>query len=564
MLITKRDTVTIVILTLVFLAIGTWALGMYSVPTTTWQSYGIETFYVDLGSVRNVSSAYVLVAQGSVSFSVYTGQPGNWTLVTQTSMENYYYQWGQVRIDEETRFIRFAFAPSDGEVAELSALDGNNNQKIVIKAIQGENTDDKGLANLTDEQNKVECPPTYMSETYFDEIYYVPTAKDYLNLKEPAVIADIKTLQYEWTQPPLGKLIIAASISLFGDNPFGWRMLGVLFAALMIPIIYLLGKKMFGTWIGAFLPAFLLTFDFMHFTMARIATVDTYLVFFSLLSQLFFFIYLKNVLSQGWKTPIWPLLLSTIFFALALSTKWYALPGFVGDITILLFLGLHGLPKSKGFVQGVGTFLKPLLFLVIFLLMAVGIYVLTYVPNMLAGSTLLDIYHLQWSMLHYHEFLTAPHPFSAPWWSWPLMTRPVWLYVSNLPNGIVSTIADMGNPAIWWIGFASVIIAAWEGFRTKSYLCLFIVTIFLFQWVPYVLISRVLFLYAFYSNVPIMILATTYFINKSWKTRQGKILVLTYLIVVALLFAVFYPVISGVPAPDYWREGLKWLRSWVF
>jgi dolichyl-phosphate-mannose--protein O-mannosyl transferase len=555
MLITKRDTVTIVIMTLVFLVIATWALGMYNIPITTWQSYGIENFYVDLGSVRNVSSVYVLVAQGSVSFSVYTGQPGNWTLVTQTSMDNYYYQWGQVHIGEETRFIQFAFAPSDGEVAELSALDGNSNQKIVIKAIQGENTDDKGLANLIDEQNKVECPPTYMSETYFDEIYYVRTAEDYLNLREP----------YEWTQPPLGKLIIAASISIFGYDPFGWRIFGVLFAALMIPIIYLLGKKMFETWICAFVPAFLLTFDFMHFTMARIATVDTYLVFFSLLSQLFFFIYLRNILNQGWKTPVWPMLLSTIFFALALSTKWYALPGFAGDLFILLFLRLRELRASKGFVQRTRTFFgRPFFFLAGFLVIAVVIYVLTYVPNMMAGSTLADVYQLQWSMLHYHEFLTALHPFSSPWWSWPFMTRPVWLYVSNLPNGIVSTIADMGNPAIWWVGFASVIIAAWEGLRTKNYLCLFIVTMFLFQWVPYAFISRVLFLYAFYSNVPIMILATTYFINKSWKTRQGRTLVLTYLIVVALLFAAFYPVISGVPAPDYWREGLKWLRSWVF
>ena len=145
-----------------------------------------------------------------------------------------------------------------------------------------------------------------------------------------------------------------------------------------------------------------------------------------------------------------------------------------------------------------------------------------------------------------------------------MITRPVWLYVSNLPSGNVSTIAAMGNPAVWWIGFASIILAAWEGLRKKNHVCLFIVTIFLFQWIPYAFISRILFLYAFYFNVPIMILATTYFINKSWNTRQGKANVLIYLIAVAVLFAIFYPVISGVPAPSYWRDGLKWLRSWVF
>ncbi len=72
----------------------------------------------------------------------------------------------------------------------------------------------------------------------------------------------------------------------------------------MIPLMYLLGKKLFGTWIGGFSAAFLLTFDFMHFTMARIGTADTYVVFFSLLSQLFFLIYFMNVVKSGWKTSV--------------------------------------------------------------------------------------------------------------------------------------------------------------------------------------------------------------------------------------------------------------------
>jgi dolichyl-phosphate-mannose--protein O-mannosyl transferase len=553
MLMGKRDLVTVVALSLVFLLMATWALGRDSVPLTTWQSYGGEIFYVDLGSPREVSSIYVLLKQGSVSFTVYSGQPGNWNLTTEVSMDNYY-QWRKVSINNETQFIRFVFQASNGEIAEISALDENGRQ-ILIKAIKGENTDDNGLMKLIDEQDKVECPPTYVSETYFDEIYYVRTAEDYLNLREPS----------EWTHPPLGKLILAAGISFFGYNPFGWRIAGVLFAALMIPVLYMLGKEMFGTWIGAFAPAFLLMFDFMHFTMARIATIDTFVVFFSLLSQLFFFIYLKNVLSQGWKTSALPLLLATLFFALGFSTKWYALPGFLGQVFILLFLRLRELSASKTLIQKARVFLgRPFFFLVGFLAIGVVIYVLTYIPFLMIGHTLLDVYKVQWSMYNYHATLTATHPYSSPWWSWPLMIRPVWFYVSNLPGGNVSTIAAMGNPAVWWIGFASVILAAWEGLRNKSRTCLFILTIFLFQWLPYAFISRVLFLYVFYFNVPIMILATTYFINKDWNTRQGKTMVVIYLIVVVSLFAIFYPVTSGVPAPSFWRDGLKWLRSWGF
>lgn len=552
-MIAKRDLITVIVLSLAFFLMATWALGRNSVPLSTWQSSGGEIFYVDLGSVKNVSEIYFLLKQGSFSVAVYTGHPGNWDLKTTESFSNYY-QWEGIRINNETEFIRFVFQASRAEIAEISALDGDG-RRIVINMIKGENCDDNSLKTLVDEQEKVECPPTYESETYFDEIYYVRTAEDYLNLREP----------YEWTHPPLGKLILAAGIYIFGYSPFGWRITGVLLATLMIPVIYVLGKKMFGTWIGAFAPAFLLMFDFMYFTMARIATIDTFVVLFSLLSQLFFFTYIRNVLAEGWKTSTRPLLLAVLFFSLGFSTKWYVLYGFLGQIFILLALRLRELSAFKGWIVRIrGFFSRPFFNFLVFLAIAMGIYLLTFVPYMIIGHTLADVYQAQWSMYNYHSTLTATHPFSSSWWTWPLISRPVWLYVSDLPGGNVSTIVAMGNPAVWWVALASVVLAVEEGIRRKNHVCLFLVTIFLFQWLPYALISRILFLYHFYFNIPILILATAYLINKSWSTRRGKTIVLIYLVAVAALFVIFYPVISGMPTPYYWRDGLRWFRSWVF
>jgi len=517
------------------------------------QSTGGGVFYVDLGSVKNVSAVYILVKQGSINYEIYSGQPGSWNFKRAGSVDNYY-QWLEVRIDDLTQFVRFVLQASNGEIAEISALDSGG-KKIVVKAVRSEYSEDPSLIRLIDEQDKIECPPTYESQTYFDEIYYVRTAEDYLNRRDA----------YEWTQPPLGKLILTAGIFVFCFTPFGWRIIGVLFGVLMIPIMYLFGKKMFGTWIGAFTAAFLMVFDFMHFTMARIATIDTFIVFFSILSQLFFLIYLKNVLSQGWETSTRPLLLSTVFFAFGLSTKWYALLGFLGQLFILLVLRVRGLPTSEqGTPRKEGFFSRPFFNVVTFLLIALGIYLLTYVPYIIAGHSVEDVFRLQWSMYNYHATLLASHPFASPWWSWPLITRPVWLCVSNLPGGTVSTIAAMGNPAIWWVGLASVALAVEEAVRKKNHVCLFIATVFLFQWLPYAVISRVLFLYAFYSNVPMMILATVYFINKYWNIKRWKTIVLFYFIVVAVIFAVFYPIISGMPASSSWIDGLKWMRSWVF
>src|SRR5437016_299889 len=46
------------------------------------------------------------------------------------------------------------------------------------------------------------------NEQIFDEVYHARTAQEYLNGLEP----------YEWTHPPLGKLLIAIGVWAFGFN----------------------------------------------------------------------------------------------------------------------------------------------------------------------------------------------------------------------------------------------------------------------------------------------------------------------------------------------------------
>ncbi|MEM2082095.1 MAG: hypothetical protein QW744_07510, partial [Candidatus Bathyarchaeia archaeon] len=171
--------------------------------------------------------------------------------------------------------------------------------------------------------------------------------------------------------------------------------------------------------------------------------------------------------------------------------------------------------------------------------------------------------------------LTATHPFSSPWWAWPLLLRPVWLYVSYLPLNAKSTIVLLGNPAVWWIGFACIIgigIFALDKFRKAAERrinavglpALFILAFFFFQWLPYVLISRCTFLYHFYVNVPFLCLAAAYFISNYWANRWMKVAAMAYFASTVALFALFYPVISGMPASTSFIDSLKWLNGWVF
>ncbi len=560
MQIDKRDLLTITVLSIVFFSVAASNLGMAQTPLTTWQTTENTSFYIDLGRFENVHSVYLLVKFGSANVTLYTGAPENWTYVRLVKIPHWgsfaYYRWSQFDINGPVRYVRLDFEHASIEVAELSVL-SLDNQKVAVNTVIDENNSDPNLSKLIDEQDLVQCPPTHLSETHFDEIYFVRTAENYLNFQVP----------YEWTHPPLGKLILASGISIFGFNPFGWRILGVVFATLMIALIYVLGKKLFGTWIGASASAFLLTFDFLNFAMGRMATVDVYLAFFSLASQLFFLIYIKGVLKNGWKTPVLPLFLAILFFALGFSTKWVALFGFLGQLAILLVLRLREVTKLKDKLSAKisAVFARPLGFLLFgFLVMAVFVYFLTYVPSMLAGRSLLDVFNLQGSMFDYHSRLTATHSYSSEWWTWPFVLKPVLLFRTGLPNDVVSIIVAMGNPAVWWIGFTSVILAIEGAIRRKDFACTFIVVLFFFQWLPYVFISRYTLLYHFYVSVPFLCLATAYFLNKHWSSKWGKAAELAYFAVVVVLFGLFYPVISGMPVHNSLIDGLEWLGSWVF
>ena len=87
---------------------------------------------------------------------------------------------------------------------------------------------------LTDEPDKVVYEFSWYETTYFDEIYHPRTAYEFMTHRYP----------YENTHPPLGKVIIACGMLIFGVNPFGWRFFGTLCGVLMVPLAYVMGKKM--------------------------------------------------------------------------------------------------------------------------------------------------------------------------------------------------------------------------------------------------------------------------------------------------------------------------------
>jgi dolichyl-phosphate-mannose-protein mannosyltransferase len=130
----------------------------------------------------------------------------------------------------------------------------------------------------------------------FDESYYVDAARVLLGIPSEARYQDATLgLDPNTEHPPLAKLIVAASMALLGDNPYGWRLPSVLAGTASIILLYGIGRRLAGPGV-ALLAAFLLAFDNLIFVHSRIFTLDIFQLAFMLLG-LYWYIHDRPALS---------------------------------------------------------------------------------------------------------------------------------------------------------------------------------------------------------------------------------------------------------------------------
>jgi dolichyl-phosphate-mannose-protein mannosyltransferase len=116
------------------------------------------------------------------------------------------------------------------------------------------------------------------SELILDEKHYIPDAQN--------IIAEHETLRAE--HPPLAKLLIVAGIELFGDNPWGWRLLPILFGTATIVLFYFLCRRLNMSRNAASIATFLLALENMTFVQASVAMLDVYCLTFMMASFLLY------------------------------------------------------------------------------------------------------------------------------------------------------------------------------------------------------------------------------------------------------------------------------------
>ncbi len=577
------DVIPMLLVTMVYAATAFFGLGRVTSPES-WVT-------VDESSVLTFSYADVVEVDEIAWFTVIG--TGSYTLEYSADGEH----WGSVELEQEYNdLLKWNFLPltetEDEEVEphgviaakmfRLTAADIDREEglwlgELVLRsngaALTPVYADDEA-APLFDEPGEWTEQATYLNSSYFDEIYHVRTAIEHLEGVYP----------YEVSHPPLGKLILSLGMLIFGVTPFGWRFMGTLFGVLMLPVLYIFLKNLFGKTAVAFCGTCLFAFDFMHLVQTRIATIDTYGVFFILLSYYFMYRWLAVPAGAKLRHFVLPLFLSGLFWGIGCACKWTVVYAGIG-LALLWLLGLickgkewsmlarqhpdYPLPRFS--LHVIGTFFLSLLF---FVAVPAAVYIAAYIPYALArgGLTAENLLTTVWDnqvfMFTYHRGVHDPHPYSSDWYQWIVDGRPI-LYYRDLTrlsaDGTKSLFASFNNPLVSWTGLGAFFVTLWESFRRKNGRALFILVAILSQFVPWLAIGRVLFAYHYFPTLLFLVFAIALMMDRMLERRRKGCRLAVYGLTgyAVILYGVFYPALTGLYVPAWYSAVfLRWFPSW--
>lgn len=589
---TRRDYLIMGIITALYAVVALVNLGSRHVPESYWRPLTIgEEAVVDLGATYEMGSLYYYpgVSNGGrmeVSLSA-DGQTYSAAQVVEMAPGEMY-TWRTEELTGTARYVKIRALDAKILVNEVAFYDSAGNRITTLASCTPIREGQSGnAAALIDEQDRVKENPSYLDEMYFDEIYHARTAFEHLHGFAP----------YENTHPPLGKVFIMLGVALFGMNPFGWRIIGTLFGIAMLPLLYVFAKRLFRNTKTASIACGLFALDGMHFVQTRIATIDVYGVFFIIAMCYFMFRYWQmNFYTDGLKKTFVPLGLCGVMFGLGVASKWIGLYAGAG-LAVAFFTTLFKRYREYEWVRKrldvtqeeeekklcrhvVQSFwpytIRTCAFCVaFFILIPIWIYLLSYLPYLLCAEkpySLSDVWDVQTYMFNYHSQLTATHPFQSAWYTWPVIERPIYYYSnSNVPAGMMQSLAAFGNPAVWWSGLvATLFVAGCLALRKikqrdDASLLTYLMICLGGALLPWVFITRATFIYHYFASVPFIILFTAWAARPREATGKLPRWVWILLAASAALFCLFYPVWGGVMVDKNWAMSwLRWFESWWF
>ena len=359
-------------------------------------------------------------------------------------------------------------------------------------------------------------PPQRM----WDEIYFPVMADKYL-----------RGVEFFDLHPPLGKFIIAASIALFGNTPFAWRLMPAIFGIALIALAGAAGWYIFRERVAVPLLVLLFAGETILIVHSRTGVMDIFLVFFVM----------ATFLAALWARNSGQALLTAVLLGLAISVKWAAFPVAIPAGYVLWRKGL----------------LKP--FIASLWVSVVIYFAFVYVERLIIiTSNPIQAWVEVWGW-HIEAAdkidVAVPHFWGSPWWSWPVMLRPIrYAYLVDA-DAQLRVVVAIGNPLVWWSSTLAVLAglvdlarrAITRTFSADDPLVPIVLgyVVMLLPWVPG---TRIPYIYNYLPIYAFALLALAYWLVRIWRgPRIGPWLVVVFAALALATTLYYLPLATTLP-----------------
>ncbi len=414
----------------------------------------------------------------------------------------------------------------------------------------------------------------------FDEVYYASDGCWYAgnDYRECDLEADVER---SWVHPPLGKQLIALGIDAFGNRPLGWRAASAVAGTVTVALVGVLGFLLFGSALWAGLAALLASTEHLLFVQSRIAMLDVFLAMFVVLGFALLVADRRRADRAARPAPIDPdrdepggarwrplLLLSGASFGAAVAVKWSGVLALAGA-AILAVAWARTRAAERSLVMGLRRE-GPNLYLGL-LVVPILAYSLTWIPWLAdRGFDLLEWARHHGDMAGYHLTLDTVgedgqpiHPYMSAAWTWFLLLRPVAYFWRGDPS-CCAEILGIGSPPLFWGALLVLPYLAMSWRLRRDWRAGAILVPVLIQFLPWLLVSRPLFLFYMAPVAPFLALGATYAVRDvsgtGW-SRWIRITAAAILVAVVVgVFVFFWPVLTAETISlEAW-----WDRIWFY
>lgn len=354
---------------------------------------------------------------------------------------------------------------------------------------------------------------------------------------------------------PFRKIMQYPTLRLLGDTAVARRLPNAVFGSLTAFFLVLLGQQLFpGRRVGGLAGLFLATDPF-HVSFSRTTWEDIPVALF-ITAGLYFLA--KALAETRPDRYITALVWSGSALALALATRRYVAVILIAVVAWLIYREFKG-PES---IRGSSFRRRLLFFVVIFGLLPLVAYMLTFYPWLTRGYSLSEWLSFQKHMIN-EELMISPQLsefakfYGQSYRAFDWFTRPVIFgYQMRVNRFSTATVMIINNPFSWLLIWPAVATLMYFWRRTQQANLALMVAGLMLLYVPFLIARRQILVYSALAVLPLafLLLATALELAQSQAKKTLRFFSVSLVIVILAVNLALYPLAVAMPLPNSWSK----------